>query len=252
MAIQVKANAPDPILLAEAGVIPRFVRFKKFGRAPSASSGVWTTIWDGNVDYPYPSGNLTAPTIVSTNAGDNQNIVIQAVDENFKYKTQTITLNGLTPVNLDIDIMQPFRMENIGSTSLAGSVTLVASATTYAQILNGANEYNQTQMAIMVVPKGYYGLVTKVGSSMAENQSAEINYRAKPFGEPWKVRRPLDIKAEVYVEEVNFFFNEKTILDVRIKPQSANTAVSAWFDILLVEKDRFHQLWGLPNRTELL
>ena len=146
--------------------------------------------------------------------------------------------------------MQPFRMENISATSLAGEVTLNADGTTYAIIQNSTNKYNQTQMAIMAVPTGYYGLVTKVGFSYAGNNTGEVNYRTKPFGQTWKTKRPIDIRSE-YVENVDFFFDEKTLLDVRAKPSTANTSASAWFDIILVEKAVFHALWDEPNRVSL-
>jgi len=250
MADDIRNQGVDPILRLEAGTIPGFKRYKKFGRAPTLVNGQWGTIWDGNVDYPYADVNLVSPTLVSTNAGDTQTINIEGVDEDFQYVNMDVVLTGDTPVSLPEDIMLPFRMENMSADSLAGTVSLSVGATDYAIIRNGANEYNQTQMAIMVVPAGYYGLVTKVGFSYAGNNTGEVNYRSKSFGGAWKTKRPLDIN-EVYSEEVDFFFPEKTILDVRAKPSTANTSASAWFDLILVEKEVFHALWDDPGRVTL-
>lgn len=251
MAINIQQNAPDILQLLEAGVFPGFVRYKKFGRSPIAPKDIWTTIWDGNVDYPYPSANLVSPTIVSTDAADTQDVIIEGVDQEFKYVIQTVTLNGLTPVPLSKDIMIPFRMEGDGEDDLQGQIDLAAAGTSYAIIRNGGDSYNQTQMSIMVIPAGYYGFITKVGASIAALNSGEINYRAKAFGKAWKVKRPLDLTSQVVPEEVDFFFDEKTILDVRVMPSANNTSTSAWFDVILIEKALFIAEFGEPFRATL-
>lgn len=250
MAVNIKNNAPNVTQVIEAGVIPGFVRYKKFGRAPSISNGQWGTVWDGSVDYPYPTVNLVSPSIVSTDVSDDQDIVIEAINDQFKFVKQTVSLNGTTPVNLPKDIMIPFRMENVSADSLLGEVTLVSNAVTYAYIKNSGNEYNQSQMAIMAIPVGYYGLVTKVGFTFAGTNAGEVNYRAKPFGQAWKTKRPLDLNQPL-VEQVDFFFDEKSLIDVRAKPSTANSAASAWFDLILVEKEVFHRIWGDPKRFSL-
>ena len=251
MSVDIRNQGIDPFLRLEAGVIPGFVRYKKFGRGELQLAGSWYTVWDGNTDYPYPTANLASPVIKSSSEGDTQDIVIEGVDENFNYVIMTVTLNGINNVALPEAIMQIFRMENDSADSLTGEVTVQVGATVYGKIKNGANNYNQSQMSIMVVPTGYYGLVSKVGASVAANKSAEVNYRAKEYGKAWKVKRPLDITSQTYVEDVDFFFDEKTILDVRMKPTANNTFVSAWFDITFVRKDVFHRLWDAPRRTRL-
>lgn len=251
MGVQIIANAASPEQLVEAGVIPGFTRYKKFGRSANLVNGQWTTVWDGNTDYDYPTVNLVSPTIVSTDAADTGIVIVEAVDEDFNYRAFEVQLNGLTPVPITgVPFMQPFRMESKDGDNLAGTVTLAAAGTDYAIITNGDNNYNQSQMAIMVVPKGFYGLVTKVGFAFAGSNTGEINYRSKSFGEAWKTKRPLDIN-EVYSEDVNFFFDERTLLDVRAKPSNANTKGSAWFDIILVKTDVFHRLYGEPKRFPL-
>lgn len=251
MAVNNITDGASVIQIIESGVVPDFVRYKKFGRASAAGNGVWSTIWDGSDNYPYSSVNLVSPTIVSSNSGDTQTIQIEAVDEEYNYVMFEIALTGDTPVPITIPIMQVFRMENMGATDLAGTITLAVSTTEYAIITNGANNYNQTQMAIMVIPAGWYGIVTKVGASLAGSGAGEINFRSKKDGEVWKVKRPLDITSQISPEEVDFFFCEKTILDVRVKPTTGSTAVSAWFDIILIKKEKFHALWGEPKRTFL-
>jgi len=230
--------------LIDAGVIHGHQMIHKFGRAVGPANGQWSNVWNGGGMIPFTGLNLVAPTIVSTGA-DTVDIQIKGVkleNGDWNIATYTITLTGTTPVVIPGDIMSVYRMTNVGAVDLVGDVTLQDGATVYAKIVAGP--YNSTQMAWMPIPTGYVGMPVKFGASIDTGKAAQIAYRYRAFGQVARLAMIFDISGQKISGDVEYSFDEKTILDAICKPTIAGTDVSANFDVILIEKPLFEQLYG--------
>ena len=101
----------------------------KYGRSPDFDNtdgdvSIWDGADDGGTDemqYNY-STSAIIDSLVSSNAGDTQNIEVQGLDTNYALVTQTITITGQTRKALDTSLIRVFRLVNVGSTDVAGNV----------------------------------------------------------------------------------------------------------------------------------
>jgi len=188
---------------------------------------------------------MAAPTVKSTVVGDTQTIQIKGIKEvagDWIIVLYTITLTGTTPVVIPGDIMSVYRISNIGTTSFAGDVTVQDGATVFGKV--SAGPYNTTQMAWFPVPTGYVALPVHLTAAIDSGKSATIAYRYKPFEKVARIAMIFDITGGSLSQDVHYSFDEKTILDVLCYATVAGTDVSAAFDVILIEKPLFEQLYG--------
>jgi hypothetical protein len=156
----------------------------KFGHNPEADEG--DDIWGGGGVYVfYPTAGIDVD-IVSTNAEVNGaiQITIQGLDSNYDLQEQTVTLNGVTPVqvptNTYIRLFRAWVHEAGNLDTNVGDITVYARATGSGVTIGdvglfiGAGD-GQTLQTIYTVPnnktayfiKGYVGLATD--AKTAEN-----------------------------------------------------------------------------------
>ena len=225
---------------------PAIYPMNKFARASNLPSGDWATIWDGNTIYPLLTSEIEM-VINSTSPSDVSVIVkIYYVNENWERKNIEITLNGTTNVSVATDIMIPYRMKVISENSTVGTINLqnVTNTVTYATILNGANEYNKTQMSIFPVPANYTFIIMQIGASTGLGKSVELQLRQKPFDEANKIIFPTEVVESTFEIslEVPYVINEKTFLEVRGKATGTNIASTAFFDGFLIRNDILQEI----------
>ena len=140
----------------------KFIR--KFGTHEDIDAGVTSeAIWsygDTAGDYVFPSDSGETMYISSNNALDTIPVTIEGLDENFKEKSQTVTLTGQTRITLDGKWSRINRAFNDDTNDIAGNVfvytngantngTPNTASTVKAIIENG---HNQTMQAIYSVP----------------------------------------------------------------------------------------------------
>jgi len=141
------------------GHIPVYI----FGYSATVGSSALGPCWEGLTlsggYYVYPSSAVQM-TVVSTSASDNttRSIVINGLDANYKIITETLALNGTTPVTT---VNSYFRINSVSmfNSTNTGVITLANGGTTYAQINAGIG---QTQMSIYSVPAGYTFYLTYI------------------------------------------------------------------------------------------
>lgn len=218
----------------------------KFGSNPNVVNTVSVsnpeTVWDGSTEYIFPPDAGTGIQVQSDDAGDNQEIIIEGLDENFYEKTWTGNLNGSTNVNIDGTWTRVYRAYNNGSTDFAGDIDIHASggATSYAQIL-GAN--NQTLMAVYTVPANCMGYVVKYNLSAQNTSSAsEIGFtaqlRTREYGKVFRVKEITSVNTTSSIEQEMPFplkLEPKTdILFNIVNANGNNGSVNADFDLALI------------------
>ena len=231
----------------------------KYGRSPDFDNTDGdVSIWDGADDggtnemqYNY-STSAIIDSIVSSNAGDTQDIEVQGLDTNYALVTQTITITGQTRKALDTSLIRVFRLVNVGSTDVAGNVycyentALTAGVPTdttkiRAMIVDGNN---QTGMAIYTVPAGKTGYLRQwFASSSGAKKTTNylIKLKARPFGQVFNLKHSVSIADDApymhpYIEPQTF--TEKT--DVEMTAFATDTgitaaSVSGGFDMVLVD-----------------
>lgn len=218
----------------------------KFGSNPDVDQGVSVaepeTIWDGSNPYPFPSDTGTSIEIVSTDNGDDQEIFIQGLDQNFNLQEATATLNGVNPVSVSGTWTRVFRSYNAGNTDILGNVSIRNSTTlqVYAQILDGNN---QTLMSIYTIPADCTGYLIKYKATAFNPQSAStigytLQMKVREFGKIFRVQSITSVTTSS--ESVHHF-----PFPIKLEPKSDiifnvvtangnNGAVNVDFDIALL------------------
>jgi hypothetical protein len=136
-------------------------------------------LWENAAAYVYPV-SATSMNLASNNAGDTATILINGLNASFAPVTESVVLNGTTPVATTNSFIRINSMQvSVGSaTNPAGVVTLKdpTNTTTYAQINAGIG---RTQMSIFTVPAGYTFYLSRVdcNSSFNGNNANYVTYK---------------------------------------------------------------------------
>jgi hypothetical protein len=126
-----------------------------FGYSPSVGSTAMGPLWEGLTgaggNYPFPAAAGTI-SVVSASASDTAvSMVISGLDADFVAQTETVNLNGTTPVVTTKSFLRINSVTTISGNAV-GNVTFTRGATVIAQINAGLG---QTQMSVYTVPAGY-------------------------------------------------------------------------------------------------
>lgn len=182
------------------GNVPDAIRLTKSGINNDVDTGTSPEdIWDGGGVWVAPTTSrihaIVSTSVNDTSAGTGARTIYIRGISGGNITTETVTLNGTTPVNTVnsytmIDYMY-VATSGSGETN-AGVITATAAtdATITAQI--NVNGTNQTQMAITQVPTGYSYYVYNWDSEMYQataTSTADIYFKTKLTGGVWLTRR---------------------------------------------------------------
>lgn len=223
----------------------------KFGQnADIDNAATFEDLWDGGGTWAAPTA-ARVHAIVSTDTNDDSGgtgaevVRIYGLDGNYNEATEDVTLDGTTPVNTSgsyrmIHRMMVIQYANGANTGVnAGDITATAAtdATVTAQISAG---YNQTLMAIYMVPAGKRAHIGRLFSSMSSkvNASVVVELIVKPFGEPpqvknlWAMQDGGSASYQVHYAVLPEI-SEKSIILLRASSDTDNSAVAGGFDVIL-------------------
>ena len=214
---------------------------------------VQADIWTTDTVKAYPTVAATA-SIVSTSGVDTlagtgaQRVFVEGLDANWNLVSETVDLNGTTPVvttNSYIRLLQ-FRTVQAGSGGQnAGVLNATIGGALQAQLTNlGGYLYNQNLGAHFSVPAGMIGHLLKVGISVssldANIPNAFFTVLARKFGEPFYAYKILASQLDDYVYnfEMPEPFPEMSDIVIRgVNISAANFAiVAASMEFLLTDK----------------
>jgi hypothetical protein len=224
----------------------------KFGVNPALDADVAEDIWDGGGDYGFYPTSAQSMEILSTDADDTgagngaRTIWIQGLGSDWCLQSETITMDGLTEVNLANTYIRMFRMivMTAGDTeSNEGTITcrIQGGGTTGAIILPGKG---QTLMAIYTVPVCHTALLFAYSFSALGSVNGDIECegftRLQNGGDgAWNVKTSIGIKA-AGTSNVNVLFPlpqafpAKTDLRGRSTASANNMSCSSTFDLLII------------------
>ena len=238
--------------LVSAGCIPSTSYVHKFGRNPSCTTGNPDIIWDvGGSAYTWPTGACII-SVVSTSASDAsagagaRTVSVQGLDGDGLDQSETVTLDGTTPVTTAASFLRVNRMRVLTAGSdgnNAGQIAACANGTAIAAI-SASN--NQTLMAIYTIPaskvglmNAWYGSVNKSSAVAAGTAAADLRVFARPNGEVFQLKEHVGMNEDgqslfqyQFVPPVKY--DALTDLYVSACVDAANTDVSAGFDITLM------------------
>ena len=220
----------------------------KYGLNPGVASGAKEEIWDGSAAYVYPATALM--TSISQTADQvamrGATIEVQGLDANYTAVTQDATLdasNTTTVVTLGTALIRCFRMKVHADVVSDQDIRVHNAGETqdYAIILAGNN---QTLMAVYTVPAGKTAVMTNYWGHHHPATGQD------PTSNPIKLwARDKANSYEAQLKHIvglpngggflhNFLpypkFTEKTDLFITAEPVGKAAAVSAGFDLYLV------------------
>lgn len=246
----VSKSISEELLIAE-GKISGYSIVNKFGLNSDIDSGtVPEDVWEGGGVYTGWATGAETVTVLSSSANDTsagtgaRTIRITGLDANYAEQSETITLNGTTPVattNTYIRV-HTARVVSAGSGgSNAGTITVRQTTTSANIFLSLQIGRNQSNCSAYTAPAGKTAYMRKlhVACGTAANVAIEGSIYVKAFGEAFRYRRPFFVSDSFRVFDQIFgglVFTEKTDIMLRITSCSANnTPVNGGYDLIVVD-----------------
>jgi len=209
------------------GQVPGHSTVNIYGYQPAVTT-TFIPVWENATAYTFP---LTAAKMnLAGSNGDNASILIVGLDSRYILISETLVLNGLTPVPTVNSYLRINSMEvTVGSaTNPAGVVTLkdLTNTTIYAQINTNVG---RTQSAIYTVPAGYTYYLKRVSIYTSLNGNDFITYQNKTISSTGVVRLTQQAPIAMIYDALRIMprpFVEKTDLLLMCKVNTGTGSVS--------------------------
>jgi len=217
---------------------------KIFGYNPDIDTAE-ESIWPDGGTVPHPTV-ASALSIVSTSANDDaagtgaRTVFIEGVDGNYAVVSETVIMDGLTPVTTSNSYLyvNQFYVVTAGSGGAnAGEITAKVSTTLYDLIAVG---YNQSTTAHYCVPAGYTGYMVKGLVSVGQvSGSTSVTAYLKQHGPDGILRigavTTLNNGSVIYDFDPPYVIPEKNCVGASAIGSSGNNSASAFFNIILIK-----------------
>jgi len=226
----------------------------KFGRNPSISSNSTPEdVWGGGSVYTgFPTGAAETVQIFSSSADDasagtgTRTVQIIGLDANYAVQTETLTLNGTTPVVSSglYTRVHTASARSAGASNQAfnaGEITVRHSSSTanIFQVIEAGT--NQSYSCGYTIPAGFTGYIRTLHGSIQGGTSSALDASLwiRVFGQPPRLRRPFVIPFGTELEDTIYGgipCTEKTDIHIRVTASSGNSIkVAAGYDLILVQ-----------------
>ena len=239
----------DFYLAVAKGDFTGYSNVSKFGRNPNVKSIDYETLWDGSNLYPWPTAAETL-SVVSDDADDTsagtgaRTVEIEGLDSSWNVLTETVTMNGSTPVVTTGLFLRVYRVRVVtaGSTGLnEGTITCTntTSSNVIGQISLGSSGFGQSLMAIYTVPAGKTAYLTNFDFSSGkdnehtfrlmtrDNTVTDAAWNTKEFA---SARGSFNDFPKLSMQK----YTEKSDLDLQAIA-SAASAASGGFELILID-----------------
>ena len=162
----------------------------KFGKSASLSVNSFETIWTVGGHEVYVSDNTIA-YVSSSNALDVQEVTIEGhtvtgtgFDQEFTFVTQSVILNGQTPVALATPLARTSRMYNNNGQELVGRIVVYENTTVVGGVPSDATKihldipagFQSSFKAATTFSKEDYYLITGAYGAVSLKQSAAVDF----------------------------------------------------------------------------
>lgn len=236
------------------GNVSKHSLITKFGHNPTVNTGTTPEdIWNYGGAYVAPT-TARVHAIVSDSANDTsagtgaRTVLIIGINDSYARTTETVTMNGTTPVNtvnsyLHIHLMQ---VQAVGSGGVnAGNIT--ATAATDATVTCSIDAtHGQSESAVYLVPSGYTAYIMRVRARMnnsTANSAAVVGLYTIPFGISLQLKTQIAVNntgssfVELdYTSSAPFIVPEKSWIKLRCTSvTNNNTEIQGEYDLILVQ-----------------
>ena len=232
------------------GLIDGHSFVRKFGRNPDVDTTA-ETVWTAGGIYTFPTAAETLE-VVSADAADTsagtgaRTVEVFGLDTNFAEQSETVTLNGITPVATSNTYLRCYRavVRTAGSGGEnAGTITIdqQTSSTVVAEIAAGVN---QTQLGAYTVPNGYTAHILGLIISVTKNTGVgcDVDMLVRPENEVFQVKGTYGCHSDTGSVWIHFespiVLEEHTDIRFDATCTSVNGQVAVEFPMCLVLKDR--------------
>lgn len=202
-------------------------------------------IWDSGGLYSWPA-TAVAGTIESSSASDAaagtgaRTVFVEGLLADYSIASETVTLNGTTPVALVGTYLRfnRIRVVTVGSTgSNVGNIIVKQSSTVVGYV---AATMGQDRMAIYTIPLGEIGKVAAIKASLARQTTActaDLQLQTRALSESWRVRYDINLVNTGNTESIYYPIVPITILaktDIRLVciNSSASAIVAGGFEVI--------------------
>lgn len=194
-----------------------------YGYQPSVGT-TFIPIWENATVYTFPT--VASTMNVTGTDSDTAKILVSGLDANYLPISETVTLNGTSPV---ATTNQYFRINSMAVTSgnPAGAVTLTnGSGTVFAKINAGVG---RTQAAVYTVPAGYTYFLQRVNIYTSLNGNDYCTYQNKTISSTGVIQLTQQAPFAISYESRRVMprpILEKTDITLQCKVQSGTGAVA--------------------------
>jgi hypothetical protein len=233
------------------GLVPGHSLLLKFGRnADVDSASGYEDIWSGGGIWVAPT-TARVHALVSADANDDDGdtgantVVVIGLNSSYAVTTETVTMDGTTPVNTSNSYVIIYRMyvATAGSSGTnEGLITATAAtdSTVTAQIDALAG---QTLMAIYQVPAGKTGYITRYYASMNNMTAAtsgDVRMVVTGFGGAQQTKHIVGMISTGtsfvdYRYELPLAVTEKSLIKLQGETSGNNVDITGGFDLYLVD-----------------
>lgn len=231
---------------------PSYEQVYKFGQNASVGNSI-ETIWLEGGLYAYPP-SATTMTVSSSDANDTsagtgaRTVLISGLDGSYNEISETITMNGQTPVTTSNSYLRVNRalVLTAGSGGANAGIIYVGTGTVTSGV--PANKYttingdgtNQSLQAFWTVPAGYtayiYQTNISTGTSSATPAILKTLLVVRPFGGVFNTKEIITLHEGNHLQDYSFplKITEKSDIEFRAESSSASVTynVSASLNIM--------------------
>ena len=228
--------------VASGDLSPSYKQVFKFGQNASVGNSV-ETIWLEGGLYAYPP-SATTMTVSSSDANDTsagtgaRTIQISGLDGDYNEISETIILNGQTPVTTSNSYLRVNRalVLTAGSGGVNAGIIYVGTGTVTSGV--PANKYttingdgtNQTLQAFWTVPAGYtayiYQTNISTGTSSATPAVLKTLLVVRPFGGVFNTKEVITISNGNHLQDYSFPIKIEEKSDIEFRAESSSPSVS--------------------------
>ena len=218
------------------GLVPGMSGLFKTGVNSAFANGSEESFWSHSVIYPW-SGWGAGGTLscYSASASDTGSLIITGLNSTtWATQTETITLNGTTPVVTTGSFIRINSVRyNSSSTSNAGEIHLERNGSTVGHI---APDSGVAQNAQYTVPAGYTAYVLQGTANIGKGQDGTGYFKYRLYGGSFNRAMTFLLYQSTfdYTFAVPLQLPEKTDLDVTMIAANTGTAASCEYSILLI------------------
>lgn len=245
-----KSGWLQPYLYLTGSVDPEVRIVNRFGENPDIDTGTTPeTVWDGGGLFTFPSVAETIQVFSSsandTSAGTGaRTITVTGLDGSYNLSTETLTLNGTTPVTSTATFLRVNRIyvRTAGSGGVnAGTITVHQSTTTsnvFCLMQAGVNQSNSAYYTIQSGTTGFLIDIEVTAGKSTSTTKAAVSLWYQRFGEA-KIRESTFSVSDTSTYKGSFvsgvYLPEKTDVWLQVDSVSANnTILTSKFELLLI------------------